>query len=356
MSPASSSFVALRRALLRWYRQNARDLPWRQTTDPYCIWLSEIMLQQTRVETVIDYYHRFLEAFPTVQDLADAPADQVMKRWEGLGYYSRARNLHKAAQTICQEHGGAFPRSVEGWMALPGVGRYTAGAIASIAFGVKAPVVDGNVKRVLSRLFFIETPLERSETTQAMWEHATALLPQKNAGDFNQAMMELGARICRSKEPLCGQCPVARYCRAYQLGRTHETPVRMPKKTVPHVLVVAAAIENRGRFLLGRRPPEGMLGGLWEFPGGKVDAGESLEDALKRELREELGIETDIEAWIGSVDHAYTHLRVTLHLFRCRVAAGKPQPLFHSELKWAPRAHFDRYAFPKANLKLLPLV
>lgn len=343
----------LQRGLLRWYRAGARDLPWRRTRDPYAIWLSEIMLQQTRVETVVDYYNRFLAAFPTVQDLANAPKEQVMKQWEGLGYYTRAHNLHKAAKTIAHELGGEFPQTVEEWLALPGIGRYTAGAIVSIAYGISAPVLDGNVKRVLARIFGIEKSIDDLSTVQELWHKAEALISKSDPGAFNQSLMELGARICIPRNPRCEICPVNKVCEAWLNDRQNELPIRKAKKKIPHALVVAAAIEKNGRYLLGKRPEGKMLAGLWEFPGGKVEPGETPEEALRRELREELDIEVDIAEHIVTVEHGYSHLSVTIHLFRCKHLSGTPKKLYHSEIKWVPRSHFARYAFPAANHKFI---
>ena len=314
------------------------------------------MLQQTRVEAVIDYYHRFLAAFPTVQALAQASIDRVLKQWEGLGYYSRARNLHKAAKIITTEFGGAFPKSVEEWMTLPGIGRYSAGAVCSIAFGVRASVVDGNVKRVLARLYAIEASIDDAKTINQMWKLADALVAPRSPGDFNQAMMELGARVCLPKQPRCGECPLTKRCAARLQNIEKTLPVRKEKKTPPHAHVVAAAIKKNGRYLLGKRPPNGMLGGLWEFPGGKVEPGETHQEALRREIREELGGEVKVGEHVITVDHAYTHLTVTIHLYRCEWLSGKPQTLYHETLKWAPRSQFDQYAFPKANLMFLDLL
>ena len=311
------------------------------------------MLQQTRVETVIPYYERFHRAFPTVQSLAYAKADRVMKLWEGLGYYTRARNLMKTARIVVRDYRGEFPKTLREWLALPGIGRYTAGAVVSIAFQLPAPVLDGNVKRVLSRIFMIAGNLSRGDTVNALWETATALVPSRSPGDFNQAMMELGARICTPKNPNCRDCPIRKWCGAFSENRVAEFPARRLHKTIPRAVVVAAAIRKNGRYLMGKRPPHSMLAGLWEFPGGKVEAGESHQQALMREIREELGIDVEVGDLITSVDHAYSHLTVTIHLYQCLHVKGKPKPLYHSEIKWIPRSHLTRYALPAANIKFL---
>lgn len=347
---------ALRKSLLRWFRAEARDLPWRRTRHPYHVWLSEVLLQQTRVDQGLPYYERFLEALPTLEALAKAPEHEVLKLWEGLGYYTRARNLHKAARQIVEDYGGRLPEQAELLQLLPGVGKYTAGAIASIAFGERAPVVDGNVKRVLSRLYNIADPIDDSATDKRLWVLADSLVPASDPGDFNQAIMELGARICTPKKPDCGSCPVARQCEAYRRGVQEERPVRRPRKAVPHKEIVVAVIARDGHYLIGKRPPNGMLGGLWEFPGGKVEPGETHEAALVRECREELEVAVKVGGMIASVNHAYTHLKVTLNVYRCTIQAGEPRSRIHDELAWVTPDDFESYAFPKANHKFLELL
>ena len=342
----------IRRALLAWFRRSARDLPWRRTRNPYRIWLSEILLQQTRIDTALPYYRRFLKTFPSVRALAAADEDEVLKAWEGLGYYSRARNMHRAAGIIVGERSGRLPKTAQEWRELPGVGRYTAGAIASIAFGEPVPALDGNTKRVLARLFHVTDPIDLAATANTLWELAEALVPPGDPGGFNQALMELGARVCTPTGPRCGACPVRRYCEANRLGRQGAVPVRRARRPVPHHEIVAAAIRRNGRYLLGRRPSGGMLGGLWEFPGGKVGPGETHEQALEREVEEELGIEVRVGDHIASIDHGYSHFTITLHLYRCEHLEGRPRAIFHDHVKWILLSHFDRYAFPAANRKL----
>lgn len=345
-----------RTELLAWFEREARDLPWRRTGNAYHVWLSEVLLQQTRVDQGLPYYHRFLERFPTVHGLAAAPVGEVMKLWEGLGYYTRARNLHRAAQMIVTSHGGVVPNKASLLQMLPGVGKYTAGAIASIAYGEPVPVVDGNVKRVLTRVYDIEEPIDTTATDQRLWALAEGLLPKKRPGDFNQAMMELGARICTPRKPRCTECPVLPACKARANGMELQRPVKKPRKAVPHKEIVVAAIPHGGAYLIGLRPPAGLLGGLWEFPGGKVEPGENHATALMRECREELGVSVKVGGLIATVQHAYTHFRVTLHVYRCILIDGQPAPKTHTELRWATPAEFDQYAFPRANHKFLPLL
>ncbi len=345
-----------RRALLRWYRAHARVLPWRSDPAPYKVWISEILLQQTRVDQGIGYFERFLKAFPNVETLAHAPLDRVLKCWEGLGYYARARNLHRAAQIIVSERGGRLPETPEEWRALPGIGRYTAGAIASIAYGAREPVLDGNVIRVLSRVLDLDACVDTADVQATLWDVAERLLPRNAPGDFNQAMMELGALVCTPRSPSCAECPVRAHCRASAQGTQEQRPVRKEKRPVPHQEIAVGVIERAGRVLIGRRKPGGLLGGLWEFPGGRVESGETAEEALRRELREELGVEVAGIAPLTDVTHAYSHLRVTLHVFRCRLRRGTPRANVHDALEWVLRDELTQYAFPKANLKFLHLV
>ncbi|MDW8228190.1 MAG: A/G-specific adenine glycosylase, partial [Anaerolineales bacterium] len=277
--------------LLAWYEKHARSLPWRNVSDPYAIWISEVMLQQTRVEAVIPYFERWMKRFPTVADLAAAPEQDVLALWEGLGYYRRARNLHQAARIIMAKYGGQIPRELSALRRLPGVGRYTAAAIASIAYGLDVATLDGNLKRVLARLFNIEEPVDTPAGEKRLWALAEQHLPRGRAGDYNQALMDLGATLCLPRAPRCPLCPVNEFCQARALGVQESRPVRQPKKETPHYTVTAAVIRRNGRVLLAQRPSRGLLGGLWEFPGGKVEPGESLPEALRREIREELAVD-----------------------------------------------------------------
>ncbi|HPU96856.1 MAG TPA: A/G-specific adenine glycosylase [Candidatus Hydrogenedentes bacterium] len=342
-----------RNALLAWFRTESRNLPWRQTSDPYRIWISEIILQQTRVDQGLPYYQRFLDRFPDLQSLAAAPLEDVLKVWEGLGYYARARNLHEAARIIMETRNGVFPRAAADLALLPGIGPYTAAAVASIAFGEPVPAIDGNVKRVISRLFDYRLPIDSREAGAFFQDTARALLCPASPGDFNQAMMELGARICAPKQPRCHLCPVAEHCLAKRNNTASTIPIKSERPAPPHFHVAVAVIEEDGKYLVGRRPQSGLLGGLWEFPGGKVQPGESLEDALVRECREELGIEVQPETPLATVPHAYTHFKVTLHFIRARIISGKPAPRAHDCLRWVNLEELTGMPMPKANLKFL---
>ena len=311
------------------------------------------MLQQTQVETVIPYFNRFLDRFPTLDALAAAPLGQVLKLWEGLGYYARARNLHKTAIKVATELQGKWPRTVEGLLALPGIGRYTAGAIASLAFDVDAPVLDGNVIRVLCRVFAIRRDPKATQTREELWSLAESLLPKGHAGEFNEALMELGATICTPRNPRCDVCPIARMCLAKRRGLQDQLPIKIKRKPLPHFEVTAAVIRKNGRILIAQRPLGGRLGGLWEFPGGKQESGETLPQCLRREIKEELGIRIKVGQPIISIDHAYTHFKITLHAFECQLVSGKPQTLQVENFRWVKLSGLDKYAFPKTDLRII---
>ncbi|MGD8454298.1 MAG: A/G-specific adenine glycosylase [Phycisphaerae bacterium] len=347
------ALASFRRALLAWYRRSARDLPWRRTKDPYRIWLSEMLLQQTRVETASPYYERFVRELPTVQALAAAPLDRVLKLWEGLGYYTRARNLHRAARQIVVCSGGRLPQDVADWQALPGIGPYAAAAIASIAHGQPCAAVDGNVRRVLARLVCLDDPPDTPRARVVAQTWADRLLARRQPGDFNQAMMELGARICRPRGPDCERCPVQRWCGAYAAGLVDELPRRRQRPPVPRFDEVAGLIQRRGRLLLVKRPPTGLLGGLWELPGGEVRAGETPADALVARLSETLGIDVADVQPRAVLRHAFTHRAVRLHVCTCRLVAGRAQPVQHTEAKWITPSQVDDYALTRLTRSAL---
>ncbi len=344
-----------RRRLLRWYEMNGRDLPWRRTQDPYRIWVSEIMLQQTQVSRVEEYYGRFITAFPTLETLAHSSLSQVLKMWEGLGYYSRARNLHRAASIIIESDHSRFPRTIDAFSALPGVGPYTAGAVMSIAFNQPYPALDGNVRRVLCRVFGIQGKPSERKTKQILLALAGRLLPVRQPASFNQALMELGALVCRPTTPHCSDCCLQPLCAAQKLPDPSSLPVREKKPRRVHYDVTAGVIRRGSRILLAQRYPEGLLGGMWEFPGGKKEPRESLEECLRREIREELGIDIAVDEPIGSVNHAYTHFQFTLHGFHCRYIGGKVRNLGCADWKWIRPAEISSYALPGADRKLLRL-
>lgn len=344
--------------LLPWYDRVAADLPWRSSSpDPYHVWLSEMMLQQTQVETVKSYYSRFLAAYPTVHLLARAPLDDVLKLWEGLGYYSRAQNLHKTAQIVAAEMGGQFPTDVDALQQLPGIGRYSAGAVASIAYGTRAPVLDGNVIRVFSRLIDLEEDVTQSSTKNRLWQLAEDWLPSERVGDYNQALMELGRTVCKSRNPLCGECPIQAHCQAYANGTQSQRPVKQPKAPTPHINVAAGIIRDEaGRILITQRPLDKLLGGLWEFPGGKQEDGETLPETLVRELREELGIAVAVGDLFVTVRHGFSHFRMTMHTYECRHTGGEPQPIGVKDFAWVTEDELDRYSFGKADREVIKAI
>jgi A/G-specific adenine glycosylase len=322
------------------------------------------MLQQTRVETVVPYYRRFLRRFPSLRQLAAAGVDDAIELWAGLGYYSRARHFHAAAREVVERHGGRVPRSVDAMLALPGVGRYTAGAVVSIAFGVPAPVVDGNVARVLCRVFALAGDPKAAPLKATLWRLAGELVPDERPGDFNQAMMELGATACTPTDPACGDCPLAvgargsadatdALCEAFRTDRQGELPTPRKPKAVPHVDVAVALVGRRGKLLITKRPHDAMLGGLWEFPGGKVRPGESAADAVRRELREETGLDVRAVEPACSVKHAYSHFRVTLHAFRCRSARGRVRLAGPVAFRWVPPARLREFPFPAGTVRII---
>ena len=340
--------------LLTWYERYGRDLPWRRSRDPYAIWVAETMLQQTQVQTVIPYYERFLARFPTLEALAAAPLDDLLKVWEGLGYYARARNLHRAARLIVQEQGGQLPQSSDTLRRLPGVGRYTAAAVASIAFGQDVAALDGNVIRVLCRLFAVDDDPDRPAIQRRLEKLALAIMPPGRAGDANQAFMDLGAMICTPARPQCLLCPLTTLCRARQETLQDALPIRAARQEHPHRDVTAAVIrDGDGCCLITQRPLDSMLGGMWEFPGGKRLPDEDLKVCLRREIEEELGIQIDVGELLCTVDHSFTHFHMTLYVFDCRIANGTPQCLGCIDLRWVSLDELGTFAFPVADQKII---
>ncbi len=342
----------LRLQLLTWYAQAGRQLPWRNIDDAYAIWVSEIMLQQTQVKTVQPYYSRWLAEFPTVAALATAELQTVLKAWEGLGYYARARNLHQAAQRLVAEHGGQIPQDFAQLTALPGIGRTTAGGILSSAFNQPYAILDGNVKRVLARLTALEVPPAKALT--ALWQVSERLLDPDNPRDFNQALMDLGATLCTRRQPDCSHCPWRVHCRAYNLNVQSEIPMAEPKGPLPHKQIGVAVIWNdQHQILIDRRKQEGLLGGLWEFPGGKIEPNETVEDCIRREILEELGIHIEVGKPLCTVTHAYSHFKVTLNVHHCTYISGEPQPIECDEIRWVTLDALEKYPFPKANIQII---
>ncbi len=345
--------------LLAWYRLHKRTLPWRGHPDAYAVWVSEIMLQQTRVEAVIPYFEKWMRLFPTVRALANASEQGVLNAWEGLGYYSRARNLHKAAKIVVEQYNGELPSDLDWLRELPGIGRYTLGAIASIAFGMDASALDGNIKRVYARLFDVTEPVDSPAGEKVLWQLADENLPKGHAGDYNQALMDLGATICVPKNPRCLICPVMELCQAREKGVQDQRPVKTPKKDMPHYVHAAGVIIERGRVLLAQRPSSGLLGGMWEFPNGRVnsDPAQGLANALKtgynlrlRAIRASRAA-TAFSA-LGIVQHGYSHFSVTVHVFRCELASKPGAP----NLKWIPLKQLDDYPMGKIDRQIAKMI
>ena len=307
-----------------WFKEYQREMPWRNTDDPYRIWVSEVMLQQTQVKKVVDYYERFIERFPSVRDLADAPLQDVLKVWEGLGYYARARNLHKAAQVIVNELDGEVPRDYATFRKLPGVGDYSAAAVQSIAFNEPYAAVDGNIKRVLARLFLMDAPINDAKSGKLFQQKADALLDTDVPGIYNQAVMELGAMVCRPQSPTCLVCPVSMFCEAFHTARQDAFPKRRESKPTPeHHLAVGVIYNSAGEVLITQRQLDGLLGGLWEFPGGKIAEGETAEVACVRNIAEVVNLSVKNIRYLTRVRHAFTHFKIVVDVFQCDYQAGE---------------------------------
>ncbi len=373
LSPASSEIIAANfmakksltlspaifaQELLAWYDRQAIELPWRNQPDAYPdayrIWLSEIMLQQTRVITVVEYYRRFLAAFPTVQVLAAAPLDDVIKLWEGLGYYSRARNLHRAAQVIVNEYGGEFPDTAAALQTLPGIGRYTAAAVASIAFNEPVAALDGNVMRILSRLYDYAGELGQPATDKQLNDWAQVLLDRQRPGDFNQALMDLGRTVCLPRNPTCAQCPINKHCRAFRQKTQHLRPVKKQKAPLPTVRAAAALLRNaQERILLVQRPPTGLLGGLWTLPGGACETDESFADCLRRVLPAEFGLKVNVLNELATAQQTFTHFHLHLGAFDCAITKGRLKVKDRRNFAWVQLNELAQYSFGKADRSIL---
>jgi A/G-specific adenine glycosylase len=352
---ASSNLVE---ALLGWFQVTRRDFPWRRRRDPYTVWISEVMLQQTQADTVVPYFERWMLRFPDVYALAAAPLADVLKTWEGLGYYARARNIHRAAQVIATKHSGVIPSSLDELLALPGVGRYTAGAIQSIAFGLPAPVLDANVRRLLCRLDDVPVDPTRAPANRLLWIKAQAIVeaaPLSGAGDVNEALMELGAVICTPRRPQCSVCPLMGQCEAYAQGTQERRPVVSSRPPVPLHRELAGVLTRSAddRFLLVRRPYTGLLGGLWGFPSTKHDPTLPPEGQLADALRQQLAVTVDVGPAIAAVRHAYTHFRVTLEVRPCALRTGEPDRGLHPEVAWVDATDAQRLPLATIDKKIL---
>jgi A/G-specific adenine glycosylase len=336
---AITSKEKIQSRLLRWFEKNKRDLPWRKTKDPYAIWVSEIMLQQTQVATVIPYYKKFLKSFPTLHHLAKANLSKVLKVWEGLGYYSRARNLHRSSQIVLNRFHGKIPETLKDLLGLPGIGRSTAGSILSFAFDKEAPILDGNVKRVLSRLFTVLGNPGEKKTEQLLWKISESLIPRGHSNPFNQALMDLGSMLCTPKDPQCPQCPLRDLCKGKASGEPERFPAKSIKKKIPHIEAIAAVIQQNGKVLLKQRPPKGLLGGLWDFPNWRIEGEGRLRLRLRNYIKKEMKMDIEVKELIGVFHQTYSHFKLTLQVFNCLYLNGKGKG------KWVPIQ----------NLHLLPI-
>jgi len=341
----------VRRQLLHWFAGHARDLPWRRSRDPYAIWVSEVMLQQTQVATVIPYFERFLKAFPSLHALAQAGESEVLRLWEGLGYYRRARNLHRSARLLDAEYAGRLPNDPDVLRRLPGFGRYTTNAVLSQAFDRRLPILEANSRRVLCRLLGERGDPQSAEVQQQLWQTAETLLPLKRVGAFNQALMELGALVCTPVTPHCQRCPLARHCQARSAGLQEAIPMRAKRARIVQVDEVAVALMRNGQVLLVRRPAEGRWAGLWEFPHAEQELLESLEDTAKR-LLAGLGFRGKVAGELITIRHAVTRFRITLTCVRVRWRAGEFAPVLYPEGRWLDPAELTAYPISAPQRRL----
>jgi len=357
--PGAPHFTAthkqrLRRKLFAWYARNARDLPWRRSRDPYRVWISEVMLQQTQVATVRDYFTRFINALPTVQSLAAADEQQVLRLWEGLGYYRRARQLHAAAKKVVAELEGEFPRSVEELRQLPGIGRYTAGAIASIAFDQRAPILEANTVRLFSRLIAYRSDPLSTAGQRVLWQAAEDILPQKNIAQFNQALMELGSLVCTPSEPKCNDCPLTGVCAAFTAGLQTEIPRPKQKRQYTKVREAAICVRRNGRVLMRQCGANERWAGLWDFPRFEIDAEGPLfaQKEIATKLRKQTGIACGDPTLITSIRHGVTRYRITLDFFQAPYVAGRIPSTDQQGIRWVPTAELPDLPLSTTGRKL----
>ncbi len=342
------------RKLSRWFARSARPFPWRGETDPYRVWVSEILLVQTTTAVGTGRYRRFLKRFPTLRSLIHASVDDVMKEWEGLGYYHRARHLHRAAQMIASEHGGRFPREYEAIRALPGVGDYCAAAILNLCFNGHRPPLDANVARVGARVFAATGDVRATSTRRVIQDRLSEWMKVGNGALWTNALIDLGATLCLPRKPQCEICPLSSACLAHEQGR--ELRYGLPgTKPAREVVNVACGIIRRadGRILIAQRPETGLLPNLWEFPGGKREGRESLAETCAREIREELGINVDVESRRMVIEHGYSHYAVRLHVFECRYRSGKARAIGCQRFRWTKVVDLSELAFPAANRRII---
>jgi A/G-specific adenine glycosylase len=346
---------SLQSGLLRWYRNNGRQLPWRAHYDPYHVWLSEIMLQQTQMDRGVTYFKRWLKRFPDIQSVAQAGPYEILKYWEGLGYYARGRNLHKAAQLIITRYGGKLPEDHDELLKLPGIGPYTAAAISSIAFNHDIPVVDANVERVFARVFDIDKPLKSKGVHEKIVAIAESLLPSEEARDFNQAMMDLGGLICTPKNPDCAVCPIAQHCLAYLGDFVADRPIKKERQQLIQIEMATGVLLKNGHIFIQQRHENDIWGGLWEFPGGRLFEDERPEQTVVREYLEETSFAVEVCEKITTVIHFYTKYKVTLHCYRCRMVQESLLPDLQAAqaYHWIKEDQLDNYGFPAGHRKFI---
>ena len=345
-------YKAIHQLLFSWYQLNARSLPWRGIGDPYLIWISEVMLQQTRVDTVIPYFNKWTNTFPDVFHLYHATEEEVLRLWEGLGYYSRARNIKKSADILVEQYGGKLPQSPGELKKLPGIGDYIAAAISSIAFNDNVPALEANGIRVVARISDFHEEVNLSKSKSKLANVLGELIKFGHAGEINQAVMDLGSEICISQNPECETCPIKSYCRAFTNNTQNVLPVKKKKKPIPHVTVVAAVILKGSKVLITKRMPNKLLGGLWEFPGGKVEKGETHQQALSRELVEEIGVQAEAGKNLGVYEHAYTHFSVTVYAFFTRIISGKLSKIEVADYQWVDVNSLSNFPMGKVDRQI----
>ena len=350
--------LRMQQQLLDWFTAYGRDLPWRRTYLPYHIWISEIMLQQTQMARAIIYFQRWIERFPDIASLAQAAEEEVLRLWEGLGYYSRARNIHKTAQILVTHHNGRLPADHRLLRTLPGIGPYTAGAVMSLAFNEEFPAVDANIERLFSRVFNLTESVKEKKTQTFIWQAARDLIPMAKARNFNQALMELGALVCTPKDPDCMHCPLNSLCEASRLGVAHERPVLPPTRKSIRVEMATGVLTHRGKIFIQKRLADGVWANLWEFPGGRLEPGENPEATVVREFYEETELVVQCLEKVRVIKHNYTRYRVFLHCYTCELQYGQSVPRLHAaqEYRWIEKEALDDFAFPAPHRRLIEIL
>ncbi len=353
----SSDATMIYRKLARWLKSVGREFPWRDETDPYRVWISEIMLVQTTAAVGMKRYPRFIKRFPTLRSLARASTDEVMKEWEGLGYYHRARNLHRAAQIIARDHAGRFPSDYDSIHALPGIGDYVAAAIENLCFDGRRPAIDANIARIGARLFAIGGDIRAGGTRRRVQSALESLMRRGQGRVWTESLMDLGATLCTPRNPHCDRCPLAAHCLAFRDGIQGQVGLPAARPARREVNVACGIIRRKDeRILIARRLPSGLLPNLWEFPGGKRDGNETLANTCRREIREELDVDVEVGRRRMVIRHAYSHYTVRLHVFECQYLSGRPHAIGCQKFRWVRPAELSRLAFPAANHQIISML